>query len=122
VDKKTAEATKPAAAGLGRPSNRRRKRAGETLKRANRRLAQAVYIKASTQPVQPSSCSAPALKAITAGATPKETVSEIESYSNPKRLVTRAMRAARPSKKSNTIATKIAAAARSKSAAAVKIA
>ena len=40
----------------------------------------------------------PAWNASTAGATPKETVSEIESYSAPKRLSLPVMRAARPSR------------------------
>jgi len=48
-----------------------------------------------------------------AGATPKDTVSEIESYSAPKRLSEWVSRAARPSSRSKIPATRIAYEARS---------
>ena len=55
----------------------------------------------------------PAAKASMAGATPKDTVSAIESYSTPKWLVVRAMRATRPSRASHTAASTMPRAARS---------
>ena len=52
--------TMPAAAGVGSPSKRPTNRPEDTLKRAKRRLAQAVYTKANTQPAQRKSVNPPA--------------------------------------------------------------
>ncbi|MNG28473.1 hypothetical protein D3C84_1137380 [compost metagenome] len=53
-------------------------------------------------------------KASNAGATPKATMSDRESYSAPKALWVLVMRATRPSRPSSTMATKIAMAAKAK--------
>ncbi|MNV99917.1 hypothetical protein D3C71_1953440 [compost metagenome] len=53
-------------------------------------------------------------KASNAGATPKATMSDSESYSAPKALWVLVIRATRPSRPSSTIATKMAMAANAK--------
>ena len=83
------------------------------MKRASRSAAQAVNRKHITKPVRPSSWRCPALNARMAGATPKETVSAIESYSIPNLLVARARRATRPSIASQSAASTMPSAARS---------
>ncbi|MOA20887.1 hypothetical protein D3C78_1413540 [compost metagenome] len=70
-------------------------------------------MKATIQPTLPMSPKAQP-KASNAGATPKATMSDSESYSAPKALWVLVMRATRPSRPSSTIATKIAMAANAK--------
>ncbi|MNE79758.1 hypothetical protein D3C80_1762760 [compost metagenome] len=70
-------------------------------------------MKATIQPTLPMSPRAQP-NASNAGATPKATMSDSESYSAPKALWVLVMRATRPSRPSSTIATKMAMAANAK--------
>src|SRR5215831_12197308 len=110
----TKPATSAAAAGLGRPW---KKRLSTTwmfvLNRASLKAAATQNTRAGIHPTRPSSFSAHSYTT-SAGAAPKHTMSESESYSAPKALCVCVSRATRPSSPSRIIATKIAAAAFSK--------
>ena len=69
--------------------------------------AHEAYINAAAQPILPTSLSIQ-LKARTAGAIPKETISERLSYCRPKSLDVFVIRATVPSRTSNIIAIKMA--------------
>ena len=100
-------ATSAAAAGDGSPWNQRLSTTPVlTLKRASRSAAQAQYTKAAIQPQRPRPLSDHSY-AMSAGAAPKDTMSDNESICSPNALCVLVMRATRPSRLSSTAAMKM---------------
>ena len=107
------EAIKHAAAGIGSPLKWLIcTLLFSTLNLASRNAPHMTYIKAANQPKRPNGSSAHK-NARVAGATPKATRSDRESYSIPKWLVVWVKRAIRPSRPSNIADIMIAIAAAS---------
>src|SRR3712207_2988484 len=112
---KTEASTTPAAPGLGMPVKYRLSAVGSivVLNRASRIAAQATHSPHTTQPIgsQPSRPSENSVKAISAGAMPKDTRSARESNCRPKGVTAPTSRATAPSVMSKTIEKPISTAA-----------
>ena len=94
----------PAAAGMGKPLNSlfasAELAAARQLKRASRKAPQMRYTEATTHARAPETRCNTMRYTMSAGATPKETISAMESNSRPKSLSCPPRRASRPSSKS----------------------
>lgn len=106
--KRTRLAMKQAAAGIGSPLKYLDSIVSFcTLNLASLKAPQTTYMKEASQPSRPNGCRAQR-NASSAGATPKATKSDKESYSEPNWLVDRVKRAILPSRVSKIQDTRIA--------------